>query len=277
MSGSSHDEEICLSDGPVKGNIAIKKGNIYLMTNNGLYRMRTDGSDVRMLHEGSIGEYVMISGAWVYFTVDNDGLYRAHRDMDDVQPLRKGNITGRIAVSGSWVYYADPDTGLCRMWEDGSYVRILIPDTSADLVNVTEGHIYFTKGHTKELYRSWEDGDNQEPFPIFGKDAIHIADGWIYSKDPDGTEFYRMKMDRTKMNRSKMEMHQEGFHRIIHVDAADGWISYDVDGSLFRMRADGSDEEKISDGMIEGIRKAVDDQMYYVRDGRLFRRPIPRP
>ncbi|MCL2712944.1 MAG: DUF5050 domain-containing protein, partial [Methanomassiliicoccaceae archaeon] len=139
---------------------------------------------------------------------------------------------------------------------------------------VTEGHIYFTKNNAKSLHRSWEDGDNQEEFPVLDKDVIHIADGGIYAADPGGMNFYRMKIDRTKMNISDMDMSQESFHSIRHVDAADGWIFYDVGGSLFRVRADGSDEEKLSDGMIEGIRKVVDDWIYYVKDGKLFRKPI---
>jgi len=193
----------------------------------------------------------------------------------DVKMLQKGNIGGRVAVSGSWVFYTEPKTGLCRMWEDGSYVRVLVNDPSAVLINVTEGHIYFTRYQTKSLHRSWEDGDNEEEFPIFGKDVIHIADGEIYSTDPDGLNFYRMKMDRTKMNRVDMDISQESFYRIRHVDSADGWIFYDVGESLFRMRADGSDEEKLSDGTIEGIRKVVEDWIYYVKDGKLFRKPMP--
>jgi len=276
MPASPHEDETCISDGPVKGDIAIKKDNIFYMKNDGLFKMRTDGSDPQLLHSGNIGEHITISGGWVHFTVHDDGLYRTHRDGGDVHLLRKGNIRGRIAVSGSWVYYTELNGGLCRMWEDGSYVCVLVDDPSAELINVTEGHIYFTKNETKDLYRSWEDGDNKEHFDIFGKVAIHVADGWIYSKDSDGTNFYRMKIDRTKMNRSQMELNHEHFHRIRHVDTADGRIYYDADGSLFRMSADGSDSEKLSDGTIEGVRKVIDDHIYCVRNEKLFRELISR-
>jgi hypothetical protein len=277
MSASPEDTEeqnaVCLSDGPIKGDIAIKKGYIYYIKNDGLHRMRIDGSDMQLLFSGDLGEHISVSGSWVYFTINDNGLYRIPRDGGVSQLLQKGNIRGRFVVLGSWGYYAS-DEGLCRMYEDGSYVRILVPDPSASLINVTEGHVYFTKGDTNDLHRSWDDGDNQEKFDIFDKEVIHVADGKIYSKDRDKMNYFVMNIDRTKLNRSKMDLRHENFHAIEHIDTADGWIFYDVGNDLFRMRTDGTDTEQLLNGTEEGIRKAVDDHLYYIKDKKLFSRQI---
>ena len=277
MSASPEDTEeqnaVCLSDGPIKGDIAVKKGYIYYAKNDGLHKMRMDGSDAQLLFSGDLGEHISVSGSWVYFTINDNGLYRIPRDGGVSQLLQKGNIRGKFIVIGSWGYYAS-DEGLCRMYEDGSYVRILVPDPSASLINVTEGHVYFTKGDTNDLHRSWDDGDNQEKFDIFDKEVIHVADGKIYSKDRDKMNYFVMNIDRTKLNRSKMDLRHENFHAIEHIDTADGWIFYDVGNDLFRMRTDGTDTEQLLNGTEEGIRKAVDDHLYYIKDKKLFSRQI---
>ncbi|MCL2577699.1 MAG: DUF5050 domain-containing protein [Defluviitaleaceae bacterium] len=241
-----------------------------------LRRKRVDGdeSELLFLVPPLVPESINVMGDWLYF-VTMDGIHRmridgSHKEMilgcADTQPY-----ISRIFLAENWLIFtlaADihsvRESNLYRMSIDGE-TQERISNINPASITVADGWIYYAdRDKNQAVYRIRTDGT--ERMRLSNSEArgrIIVDDGWVYYSDfTDDISIFKIRIDGTE--------HQQVVARTSHewTDAGfnifDGWIyfsSYLSDG-IYRIRTDGTDRQKISDGFGREI-SIIDDWIYY--------------
>ncbi|MDR1674439.1 MAG: DUF5050 domain-containing protein [Oscillospiraceae bacterium] len=72
---------------------------------HGLYKMRTDGTDVSLLAEGGITS-INVVGDWIYYApASGYQIYRIRNDGEGKKIVNKTIRTIPFVVDGDWIYY----------------------------------------------------------------------------------------------------------------------------------------------------------------------------
>ncbi|MCL2577698.1 MAG: DUF5050 domain-containing protein [Defluviitaleaceae bacterium] len=210
---------------------------LYFITFDGLHRMRTDGTHVEMLigcvdTRPNISRVILIEN-WLFFTlaVDIDGVRERHlyrMSVDGEIHERISNINaGSISVSDGWIYYADRD----------------------------DNHM---------VYRIRPDGTERMRLSSGGaRGKIIVDDGWVYYSDFSGDiSIYKIRIDGSEHQRVVERSSYNGADYEFNI--FDGWVYYSsyLSDGIYRIRNDGTDRQRISDGFGREI-NIIGDWIYY--------------
>ena len=218
---------------------------------NTIYRMNKDGS-MRLRIVDRVASNLNVTEKYLFYSDFHD-----RNRINRVDKSGRKRITlndsdaGNITVRGEWIYYAEKfgsqPGGICRIKTNGKGYRRLTND-KATCVNIEGEWIYYVNRIDNAIYRVKTNGQERTKLisgeaenPLLANsitDLIFVED-WLYYIEAgqiikvlcDGTEKTRVGKIRT----GNMNVHN-------------GWIYYAPQNGMgiYRMKTDGSSEEKIS-------------------------------
>lgn len=173
--------------------VTVDNGWIYYCTNdtridqNGVYRMKTDGTENTLLYEGVV-DSIKLDGEWLY--IDNyDTHYKMKIDGTELAQLQIGELKYDYIVSNSIFYDKN------GRYEDSSLVvnagTGLPSHTYASLIGDT---LYYTKSGA--IYKQKSDGTNESKI-LDSESYTHIqaVGDWLFFMDSETDVWYFCKTD----------------------------------------------------------------------------------
>ena len=216
---------------------------------NTIYKIRTDGSERTKICDSAPCYNVIVIGDWIYYLVDGNesGIYRVHTDGSEKARLCSDDIQS-FGVFGDQVYYVSKGSGgkVRKMLTDGSDNTPFVDQGVISFV-VAGDWIYYNKmdeGGT--LYKSRLDGTEEALLDSSAKCVnLNIVDDWIY---------YTVRLKEKRNSFAKLRTDGTGREILSEVSGdciniIGNWMYYingDDNGMLYRMRLDGSENQKAS-------------------------------
>lgn len=252
------------------GLAAENEGWIYY-SNSGdawaLYKIRLDGTEKTKLNKER-SSCINVAGGWVYYSSigsKSGSICRVRTDGTDGEILNKDMRAPQVLVYEDWIYYtgwSQEDVYLYRMKTDGTEETCFDIKTTA--FNINDGWIYFTDRSDSKYYKMRLDGSEKTGVDADYSKAAFI-DGWIYYCDEGRPA--KMRADGTER-----KILTEDTVRYFNV--AEGWIYYTSgsDGeSINKMRTDGTEVTKLNAGSAYFLINIAGDWIYYNIAGEYYR------
>ncbi len=217
-------EEFTVADGWIYYNIS------WSLYDDGLYKMRIDGSENVKLEDATYNS-ICIENGWFFYA--SDGIYKVRTDGSERTKL-SDEYSDKICVVDEWVYYMNVE-GVYKMRTDGSE-KMTLYDVNVRDFSVADSWVY---------YSSYEDGifmtrtDGSERVTLCNDDPydIIVKDGWIYycldnySESKDGIYKIRTGSNTTGDN-NKIEAGRNDTQVIIYEtpapDGTDNDLSFNI-------------------------------------------------
>ncbi len=232
----------------------------------GLVKSRSDGSERKYLVEKSVGNYLMVVDDWLYYNRIEDGETEMMRvPLNGGEPQSLSETGCRMNAFEKQLYYCmggyDADGPLMTAKLDGTDEREMTSD-AFDAVNVAMNRKYLFVSYGEEgVYRLKHDGSDQKR--IFDKESygMFYDDGFLYvlvDRDDEKAQIYRLKEDGSNV---KMLADDD----VSLLDVENGWVYYERDELIYRMKSDGSEQTFVSD-VREGILYSltvIGERIYY--------------
>lgn len=196
-------------------------------TDNGcLYKIKTSGIEKTKLNDSG-SRYINVIGDWIYYTSDSDGfLYKIKTD--GTNKIRLTNyLVNSVNVEGDWIYYIKQASFL----GNGYITKMKIDGTDETIIS-----------NNYDFYS-----------PV-------LDNGWIYYSNLD-CGLNKIKTDGT-CNTSLQSSDNPFF-----INVYNGYIYYSnanpIDkGSIYRIKVDGSNREKINDNGVYSI-QVINNKIFY--------------
>lgn len=164
-----------------------------------LYRIKTDGSDLKKLNDIQTWRLNLDDG-WIFYlaeTLSDNGsqIFQIHKIRPDGTEdiVLVENVGAVMLADSGWLYYTDQEGHLCRIKYDKSGYAKLTQETISSL-NLDQNSLYYVLSETQMLMTSQLDGTNQKQLLDFPSSGVQIAGGWLYYRNQTG-RVYRMKPD----------------------------------------------------------------------------------
>jgi hypothetical protein len=264
------------------GYAANYNGSIYyvngldvgMTSDNKLYKVESDWSGKTKISDDK-AHFINIADDWIYYSNMSDGdsqfggkIYKIKVDGTERTKLNDYDST-YVSVCGDWIYYTNGSVGewisnnkIYKIKTDGTSEQMICDDMCSNLV-VEGDWIYYlsdvssNKGYYNSyLYRIKLDGSEKtKVYEIPMYDFI-ISNEQIIFNDDDGLSI----MDMSGQNVRHVAT---GINMYYNTDGT--WIYYSDDapyGGLYRIKPDGTNNEKLSDNRIANIH-IVGDWIYY--------------
>lgn len=215
-----------------------------------------------------------ISGDWLYYSVYNKGIYKIKTDGSNVQKLCDYDLGGDFSeidtVTDDWVYYSiidqkDHKIGkIIRIKTDGTQKSVICDDAAFD-INIQNGKIFYSNvSDDNKLYSISLDGKNKKKISDDTCRCINISDNWVYYINGKSSgNIYKIKDDgsnKTKVNNESCYCLNIFKNRIYYVklDPKDmlgkswGLYGVDIDGGNITKYVDQTtiDQINIANGFI---------------------------
>lgn len=173
----------------------------YRTRDDGIYKIRTDGTEETLLLNEYGTEFFSIDKNWIYYFVRNEdvnGLYRIKTDGTENTLLYtseyfKDGSLKKIFVIDEWIYFAKiyvhetGNKGIYRLKTDGSEfeaIRILDENEYLEDFNLLNNHLFYEldiRGEkNSKTYKSELDGTNETEFSL-NSDRVDYARIYDYS------------------------------------------------------------------------------------------------
>lgn len=241
----------------------------------GLCKMKEDGSSKTLVLPDKSITYINIVDDYVYYTslTNNSKLYKIKTDGTGIKMLSENDVSDVYIVNGC-IYFinnVEDEYKICRMKTDGSELSEISSKGVSDLF-FFEDTIYYTqreyddKLNKYSLYRMNSNGTNKTKIHDEDINNFNILGEWIYYIDKDNnSNIYKMRLDgsdKTKINSDKSS----------YINVVGEWIYYvnsiDIhNDALYKIKTDGSSRVKVLDAAgsrVVALNK-IDDWIYYVR------------
>ena len=271
------------------GGLVAKKGDWIYYVSVGdkksykIFKMRLDGTENQLLCDNA-GIYLNIVGDWLYYCNDK-GIYKIKLDGKGLEQISKDRAS-QMTVIDNYVFYhsgnAMEKESIRVITTDGKNRKILRDDVmwTQDHITVLDNSIYYNMYNT--VYTLNIDGSDHksiEKSDLF-VDYMTVYNKNIYFSDNSFLHgvHYIGKMSDDGKDKQIFEM--DMYTRCLNV--YDGYIYYgkyyyDLKGKawktagLWKMKCDGTQEQKISDAEIYGL--LIFDRLicYYDSNGNLHR------
>jgi len=138
---------------------------IYYVGYNGLYRVKTNGTSKRLLIKNINIYSCQISEKYVYYKTNYENLFRINLDGTNRKKMKTDVLS--FNVYNGWIYYGKRDKGFYRMRESGTSIKKLLPNVPSAIF-VTKDRIYFDEIVNSTFY-----------YYIVDKDGSDFKKGWL--------------------------------------------------------------------------------------------------
>ncbi|MBU3101784.1 MULTISPECIES: DUF5050 domain-containing protein [Clostridium] len=235
----------------------------------GLVKTKLDGSGLTIIRSTRSYDKINVSTDWIYYINDddNDSLYKVRKD---------GNENQKISNSRKYNVYNDSVFLLDDSADRNLYISnttltntIKVSDDNMKNIVIVGDWIYYTNSDdNNKLYKIGSNGVNRQKLcddnMSFGFKIV--GDYVYYINHSSYDQYYKIRTNGTERVAVK-------FTPMFNIVISDGWIYFSnnyttIDGSLHRMKIDGTNEEivskdKLSDYGINAI-FIKDDYIYYI-------------
>ena len=177
------------------GNLNVVDGWIYYTDfHNGIFRLRTDGTDLENISEFSAGSMCVYDG-WIYFskreTDPNPSggnfytLYKVRTDGSDLTEIIGNPIKTTINVADGWIYYVMSGS-IRKIRIDGTQDSLVydrgdsVGLTSVDNFTVYGDYVFFSANELENLYRVNTDGSDMRILVETRCTAINVWNDYVY-------------------------------------------------------------------------------------------------
>lgn len=177
---------------------------INISDGNKPYRVSTDGKYSQKISDFALVNMYTDNG-WIYYQAEDDSnIYKMRTGGTDIRMLSENSIEygNEIIKAGDWLYYFGREEGsvdgIWKMKTDGSGKKLVLATGSGDM-NWLNGNFYFTDPNNK-LYILNEEKRTFKQIGYNVSGSISLADDWIYSYNFGPgfgiiSSFYRIKND----------------------------------------------------------------------------------
>ena len=195
---SNHDHSFWYGQ-PYIVDINIAEDWIYFILtwrSDHIYKCKTDGTELQHMESaGSIPD-MQIAGDWIYYHL-GEGIYKMRTDGTERTLLYDKDVS-KLCVMGSWIYVKrySPYSPLFKIRTDGTR-RADLTVLPADTITVTSNGIYYEVSDHRNSYLYQADLDGKNPVKIIessiksldvAEDMIcYTDDAGIHIVDPNGT------------------------------------------------------------------------------------------
>jgi hypothetical protein len=240
----------------------------------GLCKMKEDGSSKTLILPDKSITYINIVDDYIYYTSLTNGskLYRIKTDGTGIRMLSENGVSD-VHVVDKWIYFINEGEGeykICKMKTNGSELSE-ISSRSVSALFFVDDTIYYRqreydgKLNKYRLCRMNSDGTNKTK--ILDEDIryFRISGDWIYYVDKDNYNIYKVRLDgseKTKINADKSS----------YINVVGEWIYYVNYGdthnhALYKIKTDGSSRTKVLEetGLNMHYLNIIDDWIYYVK------------
>jgi hypothetical protein len=229
---------------------------------NGLYKMRIDGTDNQRLIDDNCA-FVSIADGWAYYCNwgNSKKLYRIQLDGAENQKLNDDECL-YVNVTDNWVYYCNKSDGygLYKIRIDGTS-RKKLNDEESLYVNVVGDWAYYANDN---IYKIRVNGTGrqrlQEDDNCFDNSHhINVAGDWVYysnhntacSKESGLSSLFKIRVDGTNRqditpNRTVRLKLRDNVGDFEHIHVFGDWVYYYSACYLYRVRTDGSNLQNLS-------------------------------
>lgn len=263
------------------GIISQNGGWIYYVSEDNLYKIKTDWTEKTKISQGKFNS-IYVSDGWVYYTNSEDGnLYKIKTDGTGQMKISDDNIES-FFVQGDWTYYRakginasekdiSPKGVLYRVKIDGSEkIRIAEITLDSSAPKILGDWIYYSD--SENLFKIRTDGTEQT---LVAKDAgiEYVSGDWIYYiiRADEGKGLGKITVCRIKPDGTEKSV--SAALSGVYVSTFDNdWLYYTSGKGLSRMKFDGTGNEKLNDVNIWGL-MGVSGNWMYINDyaGPMFR------
>lgn len=261
----------------------------YTGMENGIYKMKNDGTALKKLTSEPAWMKAELLGDWIVFNDFIDDVYVVKTDGAVCKNLLKSYC---YQVYSGFIYYVDSnDSHIYRIKPDGTGKKKLTRE-AVDYLAVNNGFIYYSNNSKNQFYRIKTNGTGKKKLSNNCAEDIVFLGNRIYFKDENNNftpYYYSMYMNGTGKKQMKNNIgnviYSDGIYYYINYEdgllyqtndanckicskvnnvspewfAADGDFLYFIDNEvLYRMKRDGTsramiceaEECKLADGMI---------------------------
>ena len=200
---------------------------VYYRNDDGIYKIRTDGSERTQLSNDDV-MFINVVDDWIYY-INYAGIYKIKIDGSERTLLKEVDYVTCLNVVDGWIYYVSQ--GINKMKIDGSKHTRLTEKSESNLAE-DEEQVY--------LVYSMNVVDNQ---------VYYASHNGIFKMDTDGRNIMKLSEDySTIINVSK------GW--LFYVDMSEGWWN------IYRIKTDGTNKARINDVRSSNI-YIIGNKVYY--------------
>jgi hypothetical protein len=158
----------------------------------GLYSMKLDGTDIKLL-SSDYTEYINVLNGWLYYRKGSSdskpkigGLYKMRIDGTQEQRLTRGTPF-YINVVDDWIYFVDNSAGnIWKIKTDGSNIQRLYSGHYECLT--TDGKSLYFGWYRDSVFKATFDGQHISKILTGNIEHPFIAGDWLYYK----TDYYKI-------------------------------------------------------------------------------------
>lgn len=227
-------------------------------SDNKIYRIKTDGSDIQILNDNEFHnecyEFYLINNS-IYYIGTDQNIYKMKLDGSN-RELVSENGTGYLGITDEYIIYNVDETGNTTdyvtyiMNIDGSNPRPLVKGKRLYSVDVKDDYVYYTNSD-KEIYRTKIDSNSEEKISETTAYNLNLNGDYLYYlnyEDYANEEYtvcvFRIKADGTSAEPEKIK-EMDNFSQFINI--VGDWVYYmdynDDSGFINLVKTDGSGEE----------------------------------
>ena len=204
------------------GLIAADNERIYytiLDSTHGLYSMKPDGTDIKLLSE-DYTEHINTLNGWLYYRKIGSGykpggLYKMRTDGTEEQRLAEG-MPFYINVVNDWIYYVDEAAGnICKIKTDGSHMQRLYSGRYECLT--TDGTSLYFGCYLDSVFKASIDGKRISKILTGNIEQPFISGEWLYYKI-DYSKICRINKETLKIEILISDKNLDAEHMVLHND-----------------------------------------------------------
>ncbi|HYF75000.1 MAG TPA: DUF5050 domain-containing protein [Candidatus Nitrosocosmicus sp.] len=258
---------------------------IYYDERGSISRVKTDGTGWKQIAKGGIFAYFIVHGDWIYYSTPMEDMKLYRMKTDGTKKTKVYDVHADYKnIIGDWIYFSDFHTGnLCKIKLDGTGITRLNSESGASYIHLIDDTVFFSE--TYGFRRVKTDGTQRQSMQEFliktpedisaellngtvntmGNSNMNLMnDGFITRQGEweffqEGSLIYRQKADGSQKTIIKY------LYNIKNLNVVGNMIYYMVDGKMYRMLNNGSDETRLGEDPARYM-FVVGEWVYYVHD-----------
>lgn len=188
--------------------IYVKDGYIYYAISrntDGICKINIETGEQNTISNLSVQDFVVDDNE-IYFTDSINNLYKMNTNGLEVKKIVSDFPVKKIQILGKWIYfYSEIDDALCRVKKDGSSKTVISTFIKDDNYNLTSKNIYYFNSIDRKICKTTIKGNvSKEVVELkSNKTKINIVKGEIYYLDDSNDTSQIYQMYRVKENGKK--------------------------------------------------------------------------
>lgn len=223
----------------------------------------TNSKDVGSTNANIVnGGMIAKDNEWIYYAIE-DGLYKCKEDGSDTEKML--DVTARsLNIADGWIYFCSPYEGVYKIKTDGTEHQMLIAEENIWNLHMIGEWLYFYKDSSGSIYKVKTDGSEKtEIYRYKGNNLINSESVCV-----DKNNIYYSETDFWGTNAvSAVSIEEDNINALVsdyatHMIVEGEWIYYGNGDAIYKIKADGSENQQILESR-HGYFNVLDEWIYY--------------